>query len=272
VRYGTAGLPATAKGRTVAETESAHAAAYPLRAVDRVCDILDTLANAHDGASLSEVAEAAGLPKSSTFRYLSALEARRYVRRDPDSGNFHLGLAFRPQHTRAVEQLNELARPALEKLRDHLQETTNLGVLDGAFVVHTVVAEVPQMMQLAARVGERGYVHSTALGKAICATLPAARVESILTAAGMPRFTDHTIVEPGGYLAELDRVRSLGYGLDDGENQEFGRCAGVAISGLAFPAAISVSAPADRFPPERTEQVVQQLSKVARGLSRQMRA
>ena len=255
----------------MAEIEPVHAA-YPLRAVDRVCDILDTLANATGGATLSEVAEAAEMPKSSTFRYLSALEARRYVRRDAATGTFHLGLAFRPQHTRAVDQLNELARPALATLRDELQETTNLGVLDGTWVVHTVVAESPHIMRLAARIGERGFVHCTALGKAMCATLLPGQVRSILSAAGMPRFTDATIVEPDAYLAELERVRSLGYGLDDGENQESGRCVAVAIEGLDFPAAVSVSAPADRFPPDRTDQVVRQLQKVARSLSRQMRS
>lgn len=260
-------------GLTVAKTKSAEAGpAYPLRAVDRVCDILDILANSSEGVSLTEVAGGAALPKSSTFRYLTALEARHYVARDPATGLFRLGLAFRPQNTRAVERLTEFARPALEKLRDHLGETTNLGVLDGAFVIHTVVAESPHMMRLAARVGDRGYVHCTALGKAVCATLPEERVRSILAAAGMPRFTDSTIVETEPYLTELERVRAEGYGLDDAENQAAGRCVGVAIEGLGFLAGISVSAPADRFPAERTDEIVSQLRKVARALSRQMRA
>lgn len=250
---------------------TAENSAYPLRAVDRVCDILDILANATDGASLSEVAESAGLPKSSTFRYLTALEARRYVERDPESGSYRLGVAFRPQNTRAIDQLTDLARPALEKLRDQLRETTNLGVLDGAFVVHTVVAESPHMMRLAARVGERGHVHATALGKVMCATLPEDRVHSILAAAGMPRFTDATIVDPDEYLRELEKVRSDGYALDDAENQPSGRCVAVAIDGLGFPAGVSVSAPADRLPLENVDKVVRQLRKLARSLSRQLR-
>ena len=254
----------------VAQQET-EAPAYPLRAVDRVCDILDVLANAPEGVSLSEVAEGADLPKSSTFRYLTALEARHYIERDPVTANYRLGLAFRPQNTRAVEGLADLARPALAKLRDQLQETTNLGVLDGAFVVHKVVAESPHMMRLAARVGERGYVHCTALGKAICATLPEERVHSILAASGMPRFTEATITDPEEFLRELNRVRSEGYGLDDAENQAAGRCVGVAIENLPVPAGISISAPADRFPPERTAEVVSHLRKVAGSLSRQMR-
>lgn len=256
----------------MAQTDTAEAPAYPLRAVDRVCDILDILANSSEGVSLSEVADGAELPKSSAFRYLTALEARRYVERDPATASYRLGLAFRPQNTRAVERLTELARPALAKLRDHLHETTNLGVLDGAFVVHTVVAESPHMMRLAARVGERGYVHSTALGKAICATLPEDRVRSIVAAAGMPRFTDVTITDTDQYLAELERVRTTGYGLDDAENQPAGRCLGVVVEGVGFPAGISISAPADRFPPDRTDDVANQIRRVARSLSRQMRA
>jgi len=91
------------------------------------------------------------------------------------TANSRPGLTFRPQDTRAVE-LTDLARPALVKLRDRLQETTDLEVLDGAFVVQDVVVESPHIMRLAARVGERGHVRCTALGKAICATLAEDRV------------------------------------------------------------------------------------------------
>lgn len=251
-------------------TDSTSGPAYPLRAVDRVCDILDILANAPEGVSLTEVAEAAQLPKSSTFRYLTALEARRYVMRDASNGSFGLGLAFRPQNVRAMERLTTLAQPVLTKLRDQLGETINLGVLDGTAIVHTVVAESPQMMRLAARVGDRGHVHSTALGKAICATLPTDRVRSILAAAGMPAFTPSTIVDADSYLAELERVRADGYGLDEAENQAAGRCVSVVIPDIDIPAGLSMSAPADRFPPSTVASVATRLTKAARSLSRQM--
>ncbi len=193
--------------------------------------------------SLTEVTDGTDLPKSSAFRYLAALEARRYVARDAATGLFRLGLAFRPQNTRAVERLTELARPALDKLRDQLGETVNVGVLDGTTVLHTVVAESPHMMRLAARVDERGYVHSTALGKAICATLPEDRVRAILHSAGMPALTEATIVDADAYIAELARVRERDYGVDDAENQPAGRCVAVAIHGIGMPAGLSVSAP-----------------------------
>lgn len=240
---------------------------YAIRAVDRVCDILDALANSTTGASLPDVAAIADLPKSSAFRYLATLEARQYVERDAVTATYHLGLAFRPQNTSAIERLSDLGRPIIESLRDSLEETVNLGVLDGASIVHTVVAESPHMMRLAARVGERGFIHSTALGKAICAVLPEARVRSMLQASGMPKETEKTILTPDAYIAELARVTETGFGLDDAENQPSGRCVAVRIEDLGFSAGLSVSAPIDRFPEDRIDSVVAELKKAATKLA-----
>lgn len=253
----------------VAETDSV--ANYPIRSVDRVCDILDTLANAPAGVTLTEVAETTGLPKSSAFRYLSALEARHYVERGHDAVTYKLGLAFRPQHTRSIAQLAELAKPALERLRDKLDETTNLGLLDGTSVVHAVVCETPQMMRLAAHVGDRGYVHATALGKAMAAPLPEDKIRSLIAVAGMPALTPATITTIDDFLIELDHIRNQGYAVDEEENQTGGRCVAVAISGLGFPAAVSVSAPATRFPPTAVPTAARALQRVAKDLSKQMR-
>lgn len=243
---------------------------YSIRAVDRICDILDALADDPAGAQLARVAEAANLPKSSAFRYLAALESHNYVERDTDDGLYRLGVAFRPQHTKDVDQLAELARPTLMELRDDLGETTNLGILDGTEVVHTVVAESPNIMRLAAREGERGRIHSTALGKAMCAGLPEARVRKILAATGMPKLTDATITDPESFIAELKRIRHDGYAVDDAENQPNGRCVAVRIDGLGFIAGVSVSAPAHRFPIGQVPSVGQQLGEMAQRLSEQM--
>lgn len=245
---------------------------YPIRAVERVCDILDVLQRSREGASLSDVAEVTALPKSSAYRYLSALEARRYVERDTATNLYRLGLAFRPQQTRQVDVLINHARPYLERLRDRLGETTNLGVLDGTTVVHEVVVETNEMMRLAARVGDRGSLHSTALGKAMAAQLPDDRVRVMLSAHEMERFTARTIVAVDDYLTELKRVRRDGYGMDDCENQPDGRCVAVALESMPFLCGISVSAPARRLPLEKVDGVVRLLRRTAMQLVRDYHA
>ena len=220
---------------------------YALRAVDRVCDVLDVLANSQDPVTLSAVADQASLPKSSAFRYLAVLEARGYVSRDEPDGLFELGPAFRSQNTRAVENLSHFGSPIIASLRDSFQETTNIGILDGTSIVYLVVAESPHRMRVASRVGERGLIHSTAIGKAICSSLPESRVLSILAKSGMPAVTEKTIVDQKLFLEELQEIRSQGYAVDDGEDQLGGRCVAVVIPGLELLAGVSVSAPADRL-------------------------
>jgi IclR family acetate operon transcriptional repressor len=251
---------------------SEAAANYPIRAVERVCDILDVLQRSRDGASLSDVAEVTSLPKSSAYRYLSALEARRYVERDPASSLYRLGLAFRPQHTRQLDLLTAQARPHLERLRDKVGETTNLGILDGTEIVHAVVVESNEMMRLAARVGERGSLHSTALGKAIAAELPEERARAILAAQPMARFTPATITTVERYLEELANVRKIGYAVDDCENQPDGRCVAVIVEGVPVPCGISVSAPSRRLPRDKVEAIARQLRRFAMQLARDYHA
>jgi len=242
--------------------------AYSSRSVQRVCDVLEALAAAPLGATLSEVAAMTDMPRSTAFRYLATLEERRFVERDAEGNLFRLGQAFgnRPDTSRA--RLSTVAQPALEKLRDELGETTNLGILEGTSVVHELVLESPEFMRVAARPGERGMVHATALGKAMCADLPRERIIAILDATGLPALTPKTITTVAELERELQRVREQGYGIDDSENQEGALCVAVPVSHLPMPAAISVSAPSSRFSRSEVPAVARKLAVAAAAISR----
>jgi IclR family acetate operon transcriptional repressor len=240
--------------------------AYTIRAVDRVCDILDLLLGDMDGVSLGQVADVTELPKSSAFRYLATLEARRFVERD-DDGNYQLGLAFLPFQSRQLELLTQRARPRLEQVRDKFEETVNLGMLDGHRVTYLDIVESLRSVRLAARPGDRDWIHSTALGKAIAAHLPVERVHDILAAEGMPRLTSSTITYPQAYMSELAEVRARGWAVDNCENEPDGRCVAVALVGSRLPLAVSVSAPAGRMPADRIEEIAAVLTDVAAQLT-----
>jgi IclR family transcriptional regulator, acetate operon repressor len=236
---------------------------YSLQSVARVCAILNLLQESVEGVTLADVARTTGLPKSSAFRYLWTLEEHRYVERDPGAGLYRLGLGFVGMQSRHLEMLRARAHPWLEKLRDELGETTNLGVLDGNSVIYVDIVESHKGVRLAATRGGHDPVHSTSLGKAIAAHLDEDRVRELLTHAGMPQRTPNTITEVDDYLAELGRVRRLGYAVDNGENEIDGRCVAVPILGTRLPAALSLSAPASRFPQQQIESVAVELRRVA---------
>jgi IclR family transcriptional regulator, acetate operon repressor len=236
---------------------------YSIRAVQRVCDLLDLLQREPEGVSLARAAEVTRLPKSSAFRYLATLEARRYVERDESSGEYRIGLALLPLQARQLDVVTHRARPYLEELQREFGETANLGLLDGNRVVYLDIVESGHTMRLAARPGDHDMLHATALGKAIAAELPVERVRAILKAEGMPRCTEHTITKQRDFLVELERIRERGYALDDGENELGGRCVGVTIPGVSLSLALSVSGPAARFAKEKVPAVAARLRDVA---------
>lgn len=236
---------------------------YRVRAVDRVCSILDRLQISAEGISLGDVAQATGLPKSSAFRYLWTLEARRYVERISGTGMYRLGLGFVGMQSRQVDILREQARPWLEKIRDSLGETSNLGILDGDSVIYLEIVESRRGVRLAAHSGDRDPIHSTALGKAIAAHLPESRVRELLSRTGLPPRTDRTITETDAFMGELERVRRVGFAVDDEENEHGGRCVAVPLVGIRLPAALSLSAPSSRLKQSQVAQVARSLTEIA---------
>lgn len=236
---------------------------YTVRAVDRVCAILNLLQESVDGSSLVDVGLATDLPKSSAFRYLWTLENHRYVERDAETGVYRLGLGFIGMQSRHLELLRHRAHPLLTRLRDDVGETVNLGVLDGDSAVYLDIVESRRGVRLAATQGVREPLHSTALGKAIAADLPEQQVRDILARSGMPALTANTITDPDRFVAALAQVRRSGVAVDDRENDIDGRCVAVRIPGTRLPAALSVSAPSSRLAMADVERVAAMLKEVA---------
>ena len=80
--------------------------------------------------ALGELVAVTGLPRATAHRLAVALEAHGLVRRDAE-GRFGLGLRLAALGRAAVGPLGDLARPALEQLRDTTGESVQLYVLDG---------------------------------------------------------------------------------------------------------------------------------------------
>lgn len=235
---------------------------YGIRAVERTCDLLDTLAAAGGPVSLTTLATACGLPKTSAFRYLSTLVARNYVERVGDSNDFRLGVGVYSLQADHLERLGQIARPHLERLRDELGETANMGILVGREVAYVDIVESTHAVRLAARPRDRDALHCTALGKAILAGMPAEKAEKLVGERFSPR-TDRTILSWPALRDDLDQVRAEGYAVDDEENEVGGRCIAVAIPIESPNIAISISSVTPRLSMERVPVVAARLRAVA---------
>lgn len=244
-------------------------ARYSIRAVERAFDILDVIGRSAAGISLVDIAKEIDLPKSSVFRYLSTLERRGHVIRSGEDV-FVLGAGRSFIRPREIALLCAAAVGRMQELGRRFDETINLGTLDGHRIIYLEVVESPKAMRFAASRGGSDPIHSSALGKIISASLSDEEVRSILAVEGMPALTPKTITSPDAFLRELKLTRQQGYSIDEGENEEGGRCVAVALP-YPFGAAMSLSAPAARLPRESLSEVAATLQRTANEISQEVR-
>lgn len=151
----------------------------------------------------------------------------------------------------------------MERLGERFGEMVTFGVLDRDRISFLDIIESPQVIRLGARLGDRNYLHSNAIGKAVAATLPDDVVRRALESSDMPQGTEKTITDIDELLRELERVRARGYVVADQENDAGARGVAVALPTKRVHGGLGVTAPAMRFSLEQAEIVAPALSEAA---------
>jgi DNA-binding IclR family transcriptional regulator len=118
--------------------------------------------------TLSELARAADLPKSTVHRLLARLVELDAVEHHGDGYKLSLGLAQLSALTPA-SMMRDLSVPHLARLHHWTGQTVTLGVLRRFDVVHLEQVARPEWHHRLTRVGARLPAHCTALGKALLA-------------------------------------------------------------------------------------------------------
>jgi len=227
--------------------------AKPVGVLTKTFRILGLLQDSPNSMNLKEISEQSGINKSTALRLLAHLERERYVSRDekggysPAANLLHLGGPSKIQGT-----LRRVARPYLWALWRTTQVTVNLAVLDGLEIVYLDCLESVHQFRLVAHVGMRAVLYRTALGKAMLAFLPTERREAILGSLTFEAFTPNTLASSEQLSSELERIRALGYAVDNEESHLGLRCIAAPILDPSREplAAISVSGPTGRVTSE----------------------
>jgi IclR family transcriptional regulator, acetate operon repressor len=245
---------------------SASDRAGGVQSLERAFGLLERMADAGGEVGLSQLAASSGLPLPTIHRLMRTLVDCGYVRQQPNR-RYALGPRLIRLGESASRLLGTWARPHLAQLVEATGETANMALLDGDEVVY--VAQVPSRhsMRMFTEVGRRVLPHSTGVGKALLAQLAPEEVRALLGRTGMPASTERTITDPDVFLAELDRVRSLGYAVDDGEQEVGVRCFAVSVPDSPTAAAISISGPAGRVTEAATDKIIPVLLEISRALS-----
>jgi len=224
---------------------------YSIQVLQRGMNVLDALLEARTPLSLEQICTYTGLPKSTAFRIIVNLLRGQYLVETDDG--YWLGLKMLRFGALVEEKLDlkQQALPFLVQLRDQVNETVHLAVLDDELrVVYLEKLSTQHAVGLMmSRIGITAPMHCTALGKAIVAFRPEDEIRDWIGTHGLKAITGATITDEVPFLRELHEVRSRGYAVDDGEYEASVRCIAAPIrdrTGNVF-AALSVSGPDNRM-------------------------
>jgi len=137
--------------------------------LDRGLRVLDVLARAPGGLTVTELAGQLGVNRTVVYRLVSTLEQHTLLRRD-GRGRLHVGLGVLHLASAVQPVLRDLAVPVLRTLAEKVGCTAHLTVADGEEALALAVVEPSWTdFHVAYRVGARHPLSKGAAGKAILA-------------------------------------------------------------------------------------------------------
>ena len=104
------------------------------------------------------------------------------LEQNPDTGKYRLGISLFRLGSLVRRRMNvsNEARPLLRELREKVNETVHLAVLDGTEIMYVYNLESTQAIRMRSDVGVRKPAYCTAEGQAILAYQPADMVEQVI--------------------------------------------------------------------------------------------
>jgi DNA-binding IclR family transcriptional regulator len=245
---------------------------YSVAVVTHALDLLTALG--HGPLTTSQAARIIGKSRSTAYRLLVTLSAKRYAAHDDERHEWLPGPALLALGAGGqVLVLRALALPGMRRLHEEENETVNLGQYVGGELTYVEILESNQLFRTSAAPGQQANLHSTALGKAILAALPEPLLQSTLDRIDLHARTPFTRTERSELRREIEAVRARGWSEEKGEDAVGVGCVGAAIlsvEGMPI-GGISVSAPQARLDEKRTqsigERVAEEVGRITRDLA-----
>ena len=200
---------------------------------------------------VTEVADRAGLPKSTAARLLLTLAREGAVEQVPGDTQYRLGprLATLAAGLAPVRSLTAIAHPVLIELAASIGEAAGLSVPDGDLVHYIDQVDTPNPVSVRDWTGSRVPLHAVSSGQVLLAFRPPAAIDRYL-AHPLERFTPRTITDPDRLRERLREVRRVGYAwvLEEFDEGISSVAAPIADATGEVIAAVHLHGPSYRFP------------------------
>lgn len=219
-------------------------------ALIKAIKILEYLATEPHGQGASEIARQTGMNKATVFKLLETLQLVGFVEKSLQDSRYKLGFGLIKIAYNSLQNLDivTITTPFLEQLNKDIDETIHLAVLNEHSLIYVAKLESTQSVRTISSIGRTAPLYCTGMGKAMLATFTPAQLEQYFAETELRQYTAYTITDKNLLLAELNKIRELGYAIDNSENEEEIRCIAVPLTAKSqLLGAISLSAPKYRM-------------------------
>lgn len=239
-----------------------------IKSLARGLRILEILASADESVTVSELATALAVDKSSASRLVHTLARHGFAEQDEKTRRFQLGEQARRlgQPNGRHSQLREVGRRTLHNVVAETGENAHLAVRYGDVAIVIADVESTEALRVVSAEGKAEFLYCTAIGKGLLAfgdgPLPERRVP----------LTPNTITDAAALRTHLAAVRRQGYALDDEEKTIGIRCLAVPVYERSGPAiaTLGISGPTVRLTDSRIPQLAATLQAEAAALTQRL--
>ena len=249
-----------------------------VQTIERVSLILEMVGQNPQGVGIRDLSAGLKLAKGTVHRLLSSLSYFGYIRQDPETKNYFLGLKLMELSTHLGNQLDfrKVAEPILRGLAERTKQTAHMVIYgrDEVVYIEKIETEQPAGGLKMAFAGRFAQSRAQQCGGEDAAFLLFGGGRGGLSCGegAAPAYGqyDH---RSEGFPGALKIVRSQGYSMDDEENEKGIRCVGAPIfDGRGRPvAAISVSGPVFQMTKKFVQDVVRkEVTEAAAEISRRL--
>lgn len=192
-----------------------------VKSAQRVIDIIEHFVLTRTPATLSTLASALNLPKSSCLALLRTLEINGYIYEVMPQAGYYPTRRWldKAQIIAASDPLIAKIRPIMTALAEETRETLIFGKRSDQRVMYIDVVEWPQTLRYTATAGQLKPLHGTASGKAILAGMKPDERDALLKRYKFQKLTPRTISNKALLTAEIQTGIRRGWHISLGENE-----------------------------------------------------
>jgi IclR family transcriptional regulator, pca regulon regulatory protein len=179
--------------------------------------VMEILAGAPSGLTLSEVGERAGLTRAGARRFLLTLVATGYAVQDGRKFALSPRLISIARSWISGASLWTFAEPFMRQVSKELGESCSAAVLAGHDVVYVARVAGIRIVSVALHVGTRLPAYCTAMGRVLLSGKDDDEVARLLGEAPISARTQHTVTDRRELGAMIARARREGFAVADEE-------------------------------------------------------